>query len=102
MITIWLFTSSTRSERSVLDRINLAQNFKFQVLLGDMGTGKTSMVLRFVKGKFYDNQVSSMFKIALVGYVFAVRELKSQHLLCRNPRSGQPSSPKYCHYLKQL
>ncbi|XP_031388061.1 ras-related protein RHN1-like isoform X2 [Punica granatum] len=26
------------------------------VLLGDMGTGKTSMVLRFVKGQFYDNQ----------------------------------------------
>ncbi|KAB1226711.1 Ras-related protein Rab5 [Morella rubra] len=26
------------------------------VLLGDMGTGKTSLVLRFVKGQFYDNQ----------------------------------------------
>ncbi|KAL5756143.1 hypothetical protein ACOSQ2_020889 [Xanthoceras sorbifolium] len=26
------------------------------VLVGDMGTGKTSLVLRFVKGQFYDNQ----------------------------------------------
>ncbi|KAI4387023.1 hypothetical protein MLD38_004889 [Melastoma candidum] len=26
------------------------------VLLGDMGTGKTSLVLRFVKGQFFDNQ----------------------------------------------
>ncbi|XP_047341225.1 ras-related protein RHN1-like [Impatiens glandulifera] len=26
------------------------------VLLGDMGTGKTSMVLRFVKGQFFDHQ----------------------------------------------
>nr|XP_009763065.1 PREDICTED: ras-related protein Rab5-like isoform X2 [Nicotiana sylvestris] len=28
----------------------------FQVLLGDMGTGKTSLVLRFVKGQFFDFQ----------------------------------------------
>ncbi|KAE9467752.1 hypothetical protein C3L33_00271, partial [Rhododendron williamsianum] len=27
------------------------------VLLGDMGTGKTSLVLRFIKGQFFDNQV---------------------------------------------
>lgn len=26
------------------------------VLLGDMGTGKTSVVLRFVKGQFFDHQ----------------------------------------------
>ncbi|PON45587.1 Small GTP-binding domain containing protein [Parasponia andersonii] len=26
------------------------------VLLGDMGTGKTSLVLRFVKGQFFENQ----------------------------------------------
>ncbi|XP_035539427.1 ras-related protein Rab5A-like isoform X3 [Juglans regia] len=26
------------------------------VLVGDMGTGKTSLVLRFVKGQFFDNQ----------------------------------------------
>ncbi|KAJ0007864.1 ras-related protein RHN1-like isoform X1 [Pistacia vera] len=26
------------------------------VLLGDMGTGKTSLVLRFIKGQFYDHQ----------------------------------------------
>lgn len=28
------------------------------VLLGDMGAGKSSLVLRFVKGKFFDYQVS--------------------------------------------
>ncbi|THF98603.1 hypothetical protein TEA_011275 [Camellia sinensis var. sinensis] len=31
-----------------------------QVLLGDMGTGKTSLVLRFVKGQFYDYQESTI------------------------------------------
>ncbi|WRX26854.1 Small GTPase - like 10 [Theobroma cacao] len=30
--------------------------FALQVLLGDMGTGKTSLVLRFVKGQFFDHQ----------------------------------------------
>ena len=29
------------------------------VLLGDMGAGKSSLVLRFVKGQFTDYQVSS-------------------------------------------
>ena len=28
------------------------------VLLGDMGAGKSSLVLRFVKGQFFDYQVS--------------------------------------------
>lgn len=28
-----------------------------QVLLGDMGTGKSSLVLRFVKGQFFEYQV---------------------------------------------
>ncbi|CAO2841507.1 unnamed protein product [Amaranthus hypochondriacus] len=30
------------------------------VILGDMGTGKTSLVLRFVKGQFYDYQESTI------------------------------------------
>ncbi|MCL7044611.1 hypothetical protein MKW94_021482, partial [Papaver nudicaule] len=30
------------------------------VLLGDMGTGKTSLVLRFVKGQFFDFQVPTV------------------------------------------
>ncbi|CAA6672564.1 unnamed protein product [Spirodela intermedia] len=30
------------------------------VLLGDMGTGKTSLVLRFVKGQFHDHQESTI------------------------------------------
>ncbi|XVE52103.1 hypothetical protein DITRI_Ditri02bG0094500 [Diplodiscus trichospermus] len=32
------------------------ERFDLQVLLGDMGTGKTSLVLRFVKGQFSDHQ----------------------------------------------
>ncbi|XP_042491819.1 ras-related protein RHN1-like isoform X3 [Macadamia integrifolia] len=31
--------------------------YKIWVLLGDMGTGKTSLVLRFVKGQFFDFQL---------------------------------------------
>ncbi|XP_020244106.1 ras-related protein RABF2a-like [Asparagus officinalis] len=31
-----------------------------QVLLGDMGTGKTSIVLRFVKGQYFDCQESTI------------------------------------------
>ena len=30
------------------------------VLLGDMGAGKSSLVLRFVKGQFFDYQVWHM------------------------------------------
>jgi GTPase SAR1 family protein len=30
------------------------------VLLGDMGAGKSSLVLRFVKGQFFDYQVLNM------------------------------------------
>lgn len=36
-----------------------------QVLLGDMGTGKTSLALRFIKGQFYDQQVTSHFLFVL-------------------------------------
>lgn len=36
------------------------------VLLGDMGAGKSSLVLRFVKGKFFDYQVSTSFGTLLV------------------------------------
>ncbi|KAG5516142.1 hypothetical protein RHGRI_037001 [Rhododendron griersonianum] len=34
--------------------------FLSQVLLGDMGAGKTSLVLRFVKGQFYEFQESTI------------------------------------------
>lgn len=30
------------------------------VLLGEMGSGKSSLVLRYVKGQFFDYQVSDM------------------------------------------
>ncbi|KAG4947923.1 hypothetical protein JHK85_041768 [Glycine max] len=44
------------------------------VLLGDMGTGKTSIALRFVKGHFFPNQVYFHF-IALI----EIGKLLSQH-----------------------
>ena len=34
------------------------------VLLGDMGAGKSSLVLRFVKGQFFDYQVSQSGRFA--------------------------------------
>ena len=36
------------------------------VLLGDMGAGKSSLVLRFVKGQFHDYQVNTTWKEACV------------------------------------
>ena len=44
------------SNETLGENINF-ERFDLQVLLGDMGTGKTSLVLRFVKGQFYDHQV---------------------------------------------
>ena len=34
--------------------------FDHQVLLGDVGTGKSSLVLRFVKGQFVEFQVTAL------------------------------------------
>lgn len=63
------------------------------VLLGEMGSGKSSLVLRYVKGQFFDYQVSSARKCMLsvrgvakegpAGWVQAGRDL-------RNPRSRYP------------
>ena len=36
------------------------------VLLGDMGAGKSSLVLRFVKGQFTDYQVRARFLLSLL------------------------------------
>ena len=33
------------------------------VLLGDMGAGKSSLVLRFVKGQFFDYQVGTQIAV---------------------------------------
>ncbi|KAJ4958687.1 hypothetical protein NE237_025798 [Protea cynaroides] len=51
--------------RAFVDRFPMARSGSKQinaklVLLGDMGTGKTSLVLRFVKGQFYDYQESTI------------------------------------------
>lgn len=37
-----------------------ARAVRIQVLLGDMGAGKSSLVLRFVKGQFFDYQESTI------------------------------------------
>lgn len=43
-----------------------------QVLLGDMGTGKTSLVLRFVKGQFFDHQVFvDLFVFSIKSFLFS-------------------------------
>ncbi|XP_020110104.1 ras-related protein RHN1-like isoform X2 [Ananas comosus] len=44
-------------------RLNLPEEENLQVklvLLGDMGTGKTSIVLRFIKGQYFDCQESTI------------------------------------------
>ena len=45
-----LFAHAPRAERA------LCVASREQVLLGDMGAGKSSLVLRFVKGQFFDFQ----------------------------------------------
>lgn len=37
--------------------------FIFQVLLGDVGAGKSSLVLRFVKGQFIEFQVFAAYDL---------------------------------------
>jgi Ras-related protein Rab-5C len=41
----------------------------WQVLLGDMGAGKSSLVLRFVKGQFFDYQVFASSLSSLPPYM---------------------------------
>ena len=45
------------------------------VLLGDMGAGKSSLVLRFVKGQFFDYQVRS-------GRYGCLRRARHRQLAC--------------------
>ena len=42
------------------------------VLLGDMGAGKSSLVLRFVKGQFFDYQVPAVTSSTRAAFVWAV------------------------------
>ncbi|KAI3923763.1 hypothetical protein MKW98_011393 [Papaver atlanticum] len=44
------------------------------VLLGDMGTGKTSLVLRFVKGQFFDFQQESTIGAAFFTQLLSLSE----------------------------
>lgn len=47
-----------KSARVESVELNAAPSHPLQVLLGDMGAGKSSLVLRFVKGQFFDYQAS--------------------------------------------
>lgn len=53
----FFFFSSLKKLYIFISFISQDFNHFNQVLVGDMGTGKTSLVLRFVKGQFFDNQV---------------------------------------------
>ena len=37
------------------------------VLLGEMGSGKTSLVQRFVRGQYFENQVGQRTELTLLG-----------------------------------
>lgn len=47
-----------QSGKSMMGDVGTIQQAKL-VLLGDMGAGKSSLVLRFVKGQFFDYQVGT-------------------------------------------
>lgn len=57
---LWLESFSVHAEASTYIHIVIYIYIflRLQVLVGDMGTGKTSLVLRFIKGQFFDHQVS--------------------------------------------
>lgn len=57
------------------------------VLLGDMGAGKSSLVLRFVKAQFHDYQVRSWatqlsYKICPSHVIFVGETFSIYHFLC--------------------
>ena len=56
LIGYMIFVMNFISKENLDEELNF-ERFDLQVLLGDMGTGKTSLVLRFVKGQFFDHQV---------------------------------------------
>ena len=76
------------------------------VLLGDMGAGKSSLVLRFVKGQFFDYQVDTWGFAAHRGSMqshswhanvaIAYWTIISGIYTCRSRRLEQHSSPKPC------
>ncbi|XLR35404.1 hypothetical protein S83_063304, partial [Arachis hypogaea] len=56
---------------NIIRQINDGKNYleKKEVLLGDMGAGKTSLVLRFGKGQFSEYQVTLSYCIFLIYYM---------------------------------
>ena len=75
------------------------------VLLGDMGAGKSSLVLRFVKGQFFDYQVGThktlpsvwaeAARLAIGMCLKWQRRCPQQLPCCQFP----PRDTKYCHLL---
>lgn len=60
----FLFFSKHGSKSYCMNKLReviIFAKYDLQVLLGDMGTEKTSLVLRFIKGQFYDHQVNVQF-----------------------------------------
>ena len=76
------------------------------VLLGDMGAGKSSLVLRFVKGQFFDYQVDTWGFAPHRGCMqsrswhadvaVAYWAIISGSYNCRSRRLEQHSSPRPC------
>ena len=70
------------------------------VLLGDMGAGKSSLVLRFVKGQFFDYQVHPQSDLCQNSCAVPRRERRQHATIvqclehaseCRSPPSVLPS-----------
>jgi GTPase SAR1 family protein len=63
-----------------------------QVLLGDMGAGKSSLVLRFVKGQFFDFQARGA-----PGALCFLERASDTLLALRGGRRSPPSAPRSSH-----
>lgn len=86
-------------------------NSMLQVVLGDMGTGKTSLVLRFIKGQFFDHQVFFFYLLNLswnwlMYELFDFIQYAMDNILMhssnhRNRQLELHFSPKFCLWQKQ-
>ena len=67
------------------------------VLLGEMGSGKSSLVLRYVKGQFFDYQVcGTMQETPMAAVVTSLTRRAVFLSILRRPRPwAQRSSPRH-------